>query len=122
MADNAVACRSSSVMYPHLPLSPYHFRNSLSTFSIERVNEIPLWNFCTSDFQRVLKIIIIAELFIVMTISPGYLRHNNSNSAEKMLIHDRTSLRSPPLSQMYLSLIFQLSQTAVVTFEMNYTF
>ena len=71
MADNAIACRSSSVMYPHLPLSPSHFQNSLSTFSIERFNEIPLWDFCASDFQRVLKIIIIAELFIVMTISPG---------------------------------------------------
>ena len=71
MADNAVACRSSSVMYPHLPLSPSHFENSLSTFSIERVNEIPLWDFCASDFQRVLKIIIMAELFIIMTISPG---------------------------------------------------
>ena len=54
MADNAIACQSSSVMYPHLPLSPYHFQNSLSTFSIERVNEIPLWDFCASDFLRVL--------------------------------------------------------------------
>ena len=72
IADNAIiACRSSSVMYPPLPLSPYHFQNSLSTFSVERVNEIPLWDFCASDFRRVLKIIIIAELFIVMTISPG---------------------------------------------------
>ena len=70
MADNAIACRSSSVIYPHLPLSPSHFQNSLSTFSIERVNEIPLWDFCESDLQRVLKIIIIAELFIVTTISP----------------------------------------------------
>ena len=40
----------------------------------------------------------------------------------KMLIHDRTSLRSPALSQVYLSLTFQFSQTAVVTFEMNSTF
>ena len=39
-----------------------------------------------------------------------------------MLIHDRTSLRSPALSQVYVSLTFQLSQTAVVTFEMNSTF
>ena len=39
-----------------------------------------------------------------------------------MLIHDRTSLGSPALSQVYLSLTFQLSQTAVVTFEMNSTF
>ena len=36
--------------------------------------------------------------------------------------YDRTSLRSPALSQVYLSLTFQLSQTAVVTFEMNSTF
>ena len=39
-----------------------------------------------------------------------------------MLIHDRTSLRSPALSEVYLSLILQLSQIAVVTFEMNSTF
>ena len=39
--------------------------------SIERVNAIPLWDFYPNDFQRALKIIIIAELFIVMTISPG---------------------------------------------------
>ena len=71
MADNVIAYRCSSVIYPQLPLSPSHFQNSLSMFSIERVNEIPLWDFCESDFQRVLKIIIIAELFIVMTISPG---------------------------------------------------
>ena len=53
MADNVIACRCSSVIYPHLPLSPSHFQNALSTFSIERVNEIPLWDFCTSDFQSV---------------------------------------------------------------------
>ena len=70
-ADNVIAFRCSFVIYPNLLLSPSHFQNSLSTFSIERVNGIPLWDFCASDFQRVLKIIIIAELFIVMTISPG---------------------------------------------------
>ena len=73
MADNVIACRSSSVIYPNLPenlpLSLSHFQNSLFSFSIERVNEIPLWDFCVSDFQRVLK--IIAELFIAMKISPG---------------------------------------------------
>ena len=69
MADNIIACRSSSVIYPNLPLLPSHLQTSLFSFSIERVNEIPLWDFCASDFQRVLK--IIAELFIVMTISPG---------------------------------------------------
>ena len=82
MAENVIACRSSPVIYPHLPLSLSHFQNSLSTFSIERVNEIPLWDFCASDFQRLLEIIIIAELFIVMTMSPGQLRHINSNNAE----------------------------------------
>ena len=71
MADNVIAFRSSSVTYPHLLLSPSHFQNSLSMSSIERVNRIPIWDFCASDFQRALKIIIIAELFIVMTISPG---------------------------------------------------
>ena len=69
MADNVIACQSSSVIYPNLPLSLSPFQNSLFSFSIERVNEIPFWDFCASDFQRVLK--IIAELFIIMTISPG---------------------------------------------------
>ena len=83
MADNVVAFWCSSVIYPHLLLSPCHFRNSLPTFSIEKINRIPLWDFYPSDFQRALKIVIIAELFIVMTISPGQLRHNNSDNAEK---------------------------------------
>ena len=82
MADNVIAFRCSSVIYPHLLLSPSHFQDSLSTFSIERVNGIPFWDFCASDFQRALKITIIAELFIVMTISQGQLRHNNSDNAE----------------------------------------
>ena len=56
---------------PHLMLSSSHFQNSWSMFSIERVNGTPLWDFCVSDFQRILKRIVIAELFIVMTISPG---------------------------------------------------
>ena len=38
MADNVIAFRCSSVIYPHLLLSSSHFQNSLSTFSIERVN------------------------------------------------------------------------------------
>ena len=71
VADKVIAFRCSSVIYPHLLLSPYHFLNSLSTFSIERVNGTPLWDFYPSDFQRALKIIIIAELFIIMAISPG---------------------------------------------------
>ena len=65
MADNVIAFRCSSVICPHLLLSPSHFQNSLSTFSIDRVNRIALWDFYPSDFQRGLKIIIIAELFIV---------------------------------------------------------
>ena len=83
MADNDIAFRCSSVIYLYLLLSTSHFQNCLSTFSIERVNGIPLLDLCASDFQRSLKIIIIAELFIVMTISPGLLRHNNSDNAEK---------------------------------------
>ena len=71
MADKVIAFRFSSVIYPHLLLSLSHFQTSLSTFSTERVNGIPLWDFHPSDFQRALRIIIIAELFIVMTISPG---------------------------------------------------
>ena len=71
MANNVIAFRCSSVIYLHLLLAPSHFQNSLSTFSIERFNGIPLWDFYVSEFQRPLKIIIIAELFIVMTISPG---------------------------------------------------
>ena len=56
---------------PHLMFSTSYFRNSLSTFSIKRVNAMPLWDFCVSDFEVALKVIIIAELFIVMTISSG---------------------------------------------------
>ena len=58
----------------YTPIYRFHHLISkapLSKFLIERVNEIPLWDFCASDFQRVLKIIIISELFIVMTMSPG---------------------------------------------------
>ena len=83
MADNVIVFQCSSVIYPHLLLSPSDFRNSLSTFSIERINGIPLWDFYLSNFQKALKIMIIAKFFIVMTISPGQLRHNNSDNAEK---------------------------------------
>ena len=77
MADNINAFRCFSVIYPHLLLSPSHFQHSLSTLSIERVDGIPLQDFCASDFQRglkitifqkALKIIIIAELFIVIAL------------------------------------------------------
>ena len=60
---------------PHLMLSPSHFQNFLSTSSVGRVNGMRLWDFCASDSQRALKILIIAELSIVMTISPSKLRH-----------------------------------------------
>ena len=71
MGDNVMAFRSSSSIYTHLMLSFSHFKNSLSTFSIERVSGMLLWDLYVSDFQRALKIIVIAELFIVMTILPG---------------------------------------------------
>ena len=82
MADNVTAFRCSSVIYPHLLLSPSHLQKSLSTFSIERVNGIPLWDFYARHFQRIVKVIITAELLIVMTISPGKSRHNKSDNAK----------------------------------------
>ena len=54
-----------------------------TTCGIGDVKGIPLWDFYPSDFQRALKMIIIAELFPVMTISQGWLRHNNSDNADK---------------------------------------
>ena len=82
----------SSVMYPHLLLSPSHFHNSLSTFSKRELMGYLLWDFYPSDFQRALKIIIIAELFIVMTISQA-VQAIITVILRKMLIHNRTSLR-----------------------------
>ena len=35
MADNVIVFQWSSVIYPHLLLSPSHFQNSSSTFSID---------------------------------------------------------------------------------------
>ena len=66
----------------------HHFISGFDSVYIqfiqERVNEIPtpLWDFQPSDFQRALTIITTAELFTVMTTSPGQLRHNNSDNAE----------------------------------------
>ena len=91
MADNVITFRCPSVIYPHLLLSPSHFQNSLSTFSIGRVNGIPLWDFYASDFQRALTTIIIAELLMVMTMSTGQLGIIIA-TMRKMLIHYRTSL------------------------------
>ena len=56
MADNVIAFRCSSVIYPRLLVSPSHFQYSLSIFSIEIVNGIPLWDFYVNDSQRALKI------------------------------------------------------------------
>ena len=97
------------LLYPHLLLSPLHFQNSLSTFSIERINEIPLWYFYPSDFQRALKIIIIAELFIVMTISPGQLRHKKDVSRSRRVPHGRSYLCSPQVTKGK----FQFSKTGL---------
>ena len=47
----------------------WYFKSSLSTISIKRVNATPLWDFCISDFEVALRIIIIAELFIVTAIA-----------------------------------------------------
>ena len=47
-----------------------------------------------SNFQRALKIIIIAELFIVMTM-PGL------TAMRKMLIHDRTFLKEDLVDNGY---------------------
>ena len=38
MSDNVIAFRCSSIIYPSLMLSPSYFQNSLSMFSVERVN------------------------------------------------------------------------------------
>ena len=60
----------------HIPIYCFHyliFNTFCPRFQRERVNGIPLSDYWASDFQRALKIMIIAELFIVMTISPGHL-------------------------------------------------
>ena len=54
-----------------LMFSTSYFKSSLSTISIKRVNAMPLWDFLPSSFEVVLKIMTIAELFILMTTSPG---------------------------------------------------
>ena len=52
-------------------LSTSYFKSSLYIISIKRVNAMPLWDFLQSNFEVVLKIQTIAELFIVMATSPG---------------------------------------------------
>ena len=58
---------------PNLLLSPSHFQNSLPTFSIDRVNGIPLWDFYQSDFQRTLKIIVITVTMLKNAHSRSYV-------------------------------------------------
>ena len=60
--------------------STSYFESSLFTIAIKRVNAMPLWDFLQNHFEVVLKIMTIAELFIVMTTSPGY------NKVESILI------------------------------------
>ena len=51
-------------MFPAL-----HFKGSSSKISIKGINPMPLWDFLQSHFEGVLKIMTIAELFVVMTAS-----------------------------------------------------
>ena len=61
----------SSIIYHHLMFSTSYFKSSLSTTSSKNINAMPLWDFLPSSFEVVLKIMTIAELFIIMTTSPG---------------------------------------------------
>ena len=63
-----------------------------------------LWDFCASDFQRALKMIFIAELFIVMMLSPDSLRHNNSENAENA--HSRSYVLKDVLRRQKLTTDF----------------
>ena len=51
---NVIAFPCSSIIHvcPHLMFSTLYFKSSLSTISIKKVNAIPLWDFCTSDFEN----------------------------------------------------------------------
>ena len=49
-----------SMFINHLPqfnVFNFVFKSSLSTISIKRVNAVPLWDFCASDFEVTLKIV-----------------------------------------------------------------
>ena len=59
----------ASIIYRYLMFSASHFKSSLSKISIKGVNAMPLWEFLQSHFEGVLKIMTIAELFVVMTVS-----------------------------------------------------
>ena len=52
MADNVIAFRCSSVIYPHILLSPLHFQNSLSTSSVEKVNGDTSLGFLRERFSK----------------------------------------------------------------------
>ena len=102
MADNVIVCRSSSVIYPHLPLSPSHFQTSLSTLSTERINEIPLLGFLRERFSKSVKNI-----------------DRNDNIARLVKDIITVIMQKNAHSRLY---VLEISQTAVVTFEMNSTF
>ena len=44
---------------------------------------MPLWDFLQSHFEMVFKIMTIAELFMVVTTSPGLLSWINSDKVVK---------------------------------------
>ena len=69
--ENCYCFPCSSAVCHHLMFSASYFKSSLSTISIKRVNAMPLWDFLQINFRMVLKIMTIAELFIVMTTSPS---------------------------------------------------
>ena len=71
MADNVIVFQCSSVIYLHLLLSPSHFQNS---FSIERVNGIPLWDFYASDFQRALNVMIAKYIITMIMLKNAHSR------------------------------------------------
>ena len=63
-----------SMFINHIPpsyVSVSYFKGSLSAISINSVYAMPLWDFLQSHFEVVLKIMTIAELFIIMTASLG---------------------------------------------------
>ena len=64
----------SSIIYRHLMFSALYFKSSLPTISIKSVNACagPLWDFLPNNFEVVLIIMTIAEIFVLVTTSPGY--------------------------------------------------
>ena len=66
--------------------STSYFKGCLSTILIKSVNAMPLWDFLQSPIEVVFKIMTIAELFIVVTTSPGQLSWINSDN----VVNDHT--------------------------------